>query len=116
MPHATTDPSLYPSPRSAIEAPPETIGYVALVEPDQRSRPDAFGVLDLDSSSETYGELVSTLELPNVGDELHHFGWNACSSALCSSGHHAHAERRYLLLPGLGPSRTYVLDTKPDPR
>ena len=21
--------------------------------------------------------------MPNVGDELHHFGWNACSSALC---------------------------------
>ena len=25
--------------------------------------------------------------MPGVGDELHHFGWNACSSALMHEGH-----------------------------
>ncbi len=40
----TPDPSFYPSPRLAMEAPEETLGYVALVEPDQASRPDALGV------------------------------------------------------------------------
>ncbi|MDQ6900405.1 MAG: selenium-binding family protein, partial [Candidatus Dormibacteraeota bacterium] len=56
------------------------------------------------------------LEMPNLGDELHHFGWNACSSALCPYAPHPHIERRYLLVPGLRSSRIYVIDTKPDPR
>src|SRR6202012_3750322 len=52
---------------------------------------------------------------PYVGDELHHFGWNACSSALCPYAPHPHVERRYLVVPGLRSSRLYVIDTKPDP-
>jgi transposase len=28
--------------------------------------------------------------MPNAGDELHHFGWNACSSCLCPNAPHAH--------------------------
>ena len=58
-------------------------------------------------------------ELPTAGNELHHFGWNACSSALCHQGHGNGGqplERRYLIVPGIRSSRTYVLDTKPDPR
>ena len=62
--------------------------------------------------------MVGWAELPTAGNELHHFGWNACSSALCHPGHGDHGqplERRYLILPGLRSSRTYVLDTQPDP-
>ena len=54
--------------------------------------------------------------MPNVGDELHHFGWNACSSALCPWAAHPHVERRYLLVPGLRSSRIHVIDVKEDPR
>ena len=54
--------------------------------------------------------------MPNVGDELHHFGWNACSSALCPWAPHPHVERRYLLVPGLRSSRIHVVDVKDDPR
>ena len=54
--------------------------------------------------------------MPNLGDELHHFGWNACSSALCPYAPHPHVERRFLLVPGLRSSRIYVFDVKPDPR
>jgi selenium-binding protein 1 len=54
--------------------------------------------------------------MPNEGDEVHHFGWNACSSALCPYAPHPHVERRYLLVPGLRSSRLHVIDTKPDPR
>ena len=53
--------------------------------------------------------------MPYTGDELHHFGWNACSSALCPYAPHPHIERRYLVVPGLRSSRIYVLDTKDDP-
>jgi selenium-binding protein 1 len=61
--------------------------------------------------------VVGWLDMPGVGDELHHFGWNACSSALCHTGHHPdHMERRWLLVPGIRSSRIHVIDTKPDPR
>jgi methanethiol oxidase len=112
----TPDPSFYPSPRLAMEAPEEQLAYVALLEPDQQSRPDAMGVIDLDRDSSTYGEVVSTVELAAPGDELHHFGWNACSASLCPSAPNPHVERRYLVVPGLKSSRVYVLDTKDDPR
>ena len=32
-------------------------------------------------------DVVGWAELPTAGNELHHFGWNACSSALCHEGH-----------------------------
>src|SRR5688572_27329420 len=109
------DRSFYASPRAAMQAPRETMAYVALNDPRQ-GYPDAIGVIDCDTSSPTCGQLVSRLELPNIGDELHHFGWNACSAALCPYAPHPHVERRYLIVPGLRSSRLYVLDTKPDPR
>src|SRR2546428_708833 len=108
------DPTFYPSARLAMQAPPETLAYVVVVNPG--NGPDGLGVVDTDATSKTYGQLVSTLTAPNAGDELHHFGWNACSSALCPYAAHPHVERRYLLVPGLRSSRIYVVDTKPDPR
>lgn len=48
-------------------------------------------------------------------DELHHYGWNACSSALCPYAPHPHLERRYLVVPGMRSSRIYIMDTQPDP-
>jgi selenium-binding protein 1 len=79
-------------------------------------RPDALVVADVDPASPTYGRLVGRADMPHTGDEFHHFGWNACSSALCPYAPHPHVERRYLIAPGLRSSRVYVLDTKPDPR
>src|SRR5436190_7684530 len=109
------DPTFYRSPAAAIAAPPESLAYVAAFDPAGRQR-DAMTVVDCDAGSSTYGEVVGWTELPTTGNELHHFGWNACSSALCHEGHEGSLERRYLIVPGLRSSRTYVLDTKPDPR
>ena len=64
----------------------------------------------------SYGQLVGQVDMPGTGDELHHFGWNACSSCLCPSSPHPHMERRYLIVPGMRSSRIHILDTKPDPR
>jgi methanethiol oxidase len=82
----------------------------------QRQQPARRARLDLDPGSSSYGQIVNRVEMPNVGDELHHFGWNACSSALCPWMPHPHVERRYLVVPGLRSSRIYVYDTKKDPR
>ena len=59
----TPDPTFYPSPRLAMDAPAESFAYVALLEPDQTSRPDALGVIDLERGSDTYGQIVSTLDM-----------------------------------------------------
>src|SRR3954447_10271290 len=111
------DPTFYPSPRSAIEAPREELAYVAILNTDANggSRPDAIGVVDLKEGSGTYGRQIGRVDMPNIGDELHHFGWNACSSALCPWAPHPHVERRYLLVPGLRSSRIHVVDVKDDP-
>lgn len=110
------DPTFYPSPKLASAAPPEKLAYVALLNPTHTSRPDAIGVVDVDPSSAAYGKLVGQVDMPNAGDELHHFGWNACSSCLCPYAPHPHIERRYLVVPGIRSSRIHIVDTKPDPR
>src|ERR1700730_2732391 len=110
------DPTFYPSPKIASQAPKERLAYVAAINANGSHKPDALVVVDVDSQSKTYGQIVGRVEMPNVGDELHHFGWNACSSALCPYAPHPHVERRYLIVPGLRSSRIHIIDTKPDPR
>jgi selenium-binding protein 1 len=98
----------------AIKAPPETVAYVVMLNPSGGS--DALAVLDVDPASKAYAQQVSQVDMPHPGDELHHFGWNACSSCLCPFASHPHMERRYLIVPGLRSSRIHILDTKADPR
>jgi methanethiol oxidase len=114
------DPSFYPSPRLAADAPPERLAYVAAIDPrgalgKPGADPDALAVVDVDPASTGYGQISTLAELPHVGDELHHFGWNACSASLCPWAPNPHVERRYLVVPGLRSSRIYVFDTRPDP-
>ena len=109
------DPTFYPSPRMAIEAPTETLAYVALLSDGEHGQKDALGVVDTDPESPHYGTLIGRTDLPTAGNELHHFGWNACSSHLCAYAPNPHMERRYLVLPGTHSSRIHILDTFPDP-
>src|SRR5262245_23803001 len=108
------DPSFHASPKLAMEAPPENFAYTLLLSPDF-SKPDALAVIDTKPGSATFSQIVHTVTMPNKGDEFHHFGWNACSSALSPLTGHAFLERRYLIIPGLRSSRIYIVDTKPDP-
>ena len=72
------DPTFYPSAKLAMQAPAEGLAYVATGQ--RHGKPDALRVVARDANSPTYGQFVHTLELPYVGDELHHFGWNAGSA------------------------------------
>ncbi len=117
------DPTFYRTPQDASNAAPEALAYVAAFhrgepsKPGAPSKPDALAVVDVMPQSAEFANVVGWLDMPNVGDELHHFGWNACSSALCHTGHDARdLERRYLIVPGLRSSRIHIIDTKPDPR
>ena len=85
-----------------------------MLSPDA-SRPDALAVVDVDPNVQRYGSVLYRLDMPNRGDEFHHFGWNACSSALSPLSGHPFLQRRYLIIPGIRSSRIYVVDTQPDP-
>ena len=114
----TMDPTFYRSAAEAAAAPTEKLAYVVAFD-RAGERPDALSVLDVDEASDDFGTVVGWADLPTRGDELHHFGWNACSSALMHAGHVMGPDglqRRYLLLPGLRSSRVHVYDTQPDPR
>jgi methanethiol oxidase len=108
------DPTFYASAKDAMKAPAETFAYVALLSANANGKPDALAVVDADPTSKTYASQVGSVELPNTADELHHFGWSACSSALCPNAPKPHVERRYLVVPGLRSSRIHIIDTKPD--
>lgn len=116
MPMWRPDPTFYPSPRMAMQAPPEKLAFVAMLNGKNNGRHDALGVVDVDPQSSGYGNIVGQVDMPNAGDELHHFGWNACSACLCPHAPHPHVERRYLVVPGLNSSRIHIIDIKPDPR
>ena len=118
VPSEAMDPTFYRSAAEAAAAPREALAYVVAFD-RAGERSDALSVLDVDASSDDFGSVVGWADLPSRGDELHHFGWNACSSALKHAGHDMGADglqRRYLLLPGIRSSRIHVYDTHPDPR
>jgi 56kDa selenium binding protein (SBP56) len=101
----------YASPQVARQQPPEKFVYVAaLYEGTGIDRPHFIAVVDVDPGSATYGQIVHRTEMPNVGDELHHFGWNACSSAC-----HSQLQRDTLIVPGFRSSRVHLIDIS-DPR
>jgi selenium-binding protein 1 len=103
--------SFLASPQEALQAPPEEYLYVAcLHEGTGVDRPDFLAVVDTDRASDTYGEIVSELPMPNVGDELHHYGWNRCSSA-CHG-----PDRSHLIVPGFRSSRIHIVNVADDPR
>jgi methanethiol oxidase len=67
------DPTFHPSPRLAMEAEAEHLAYTVLLSPN-RSRPDALAVVDVDPTSKTFGSVLYRLDMPNRGEEFHHFG------------------------------------------
>jgi len=62
----------------------------------KHDRADYLATVDVDPQSPTYSTVIHRLEVAK-GEELHHSGWNACSS--CHGD--ASKQRRYLILPGL---------------
>jgi methanethiol oxidase len=65
------DPTFYPSPKMAMEAPAEKLAYLALLNPKHTGRHDALAVVDVDPASKTYSQVVGQVDMPNAGDELH---------------------------------------------
>jgi selenium-binding protein 1 len=97
--------AFYASPEEARHARPEEFLYVAcLHEGTGVDRPDFLAVVDAQE------RVIHDTPMPNLGDELHHFGWNRCSSA-CHG-----PDRSHLIVPGFRSSRIHVLNVADDPR
>ncbi|HZU36616.1 MAG TPA: selenium-binding family protein [Gemmataceae bacterium] len=95
----------YASPAEAMQAPPEPLAYVSATYAGTGvHQPDYLATIDVDPHSRTYSQVIHRLPMPKVGDELHHFGWNACGSC------HGMRDRRYLIVPGFGSSRLHIID------
>ncbi|HXV56335.1 MAG TPA: selenium-binding protein SBP56-related protein, partial [Gaiellaceae bacterium] len=98
------------SPAEAQAAPREDHLYVAAMRAGTGvDAPDFLAVVDTNPASETYGTIVHETPMPGTGDELHHFGWNRCSSA-CHG-----PDRSHLIVPGFRSSRVYVVNVADDP-
>ena len=103
----------YASPQDAMQAEKEKLLYtVALYTGTGIEKPDYLATVDVDPDSDTYSQVIHRLEMPNIGDELHHSGWNACSSC----HHDSDKSRQFLILPGVRTSRLHFVDTATDPR
>ncbi|GAU39506.1 hypothetical protein TSUD_68700 [Trifolium subterraneum] len=103
----------YATPLDAMSAPKETLIYVtAIYSGTGREKPDFLATVDVDPNSPTYSKIIHRLHVPYLGDELHHTGWNSCSSCYGDPS----AVRQYLILPSLLSGRIYVIDTKTNPR
>ena len=63
------DPTYYPSPRMAMQAPPEEHAYVAVLNPDSNGRPDALAVMDVNPGSSTYNQAVGWVDMTGIGNE-----------------------------------------------
>ena len=96
----------FATPADARKSPPETLAYVvATYAGTDVKKPDYLATIDVDPKSKTYSQVIHRLSMPHVGDELHHFGWNACASC------HGQRARRYLVIPGFVSGRIHIIDT-----
>ncbi|XP_014006031.2 methanethiol oxidase isoform X2 [Salmo salar] len=103
----TTAGSTYPT------GPREEIVYLPCIYRNTGiQKPDYLATVDVDPKSPTYCQVIHRLPMPNLNDELHHSGWNACSSCFGDSS----KKRNRLILPSLISSRVYIVDTGTDPR
>jgi selenium-binding protein 1 len=98
--------SFYASPADARNAPAEELLYVACLHRGTGvEKPDFLAVVDAED-----GRIVHEVPMPKVGDELHHYGWNRCSSA-CRG-----PDRSHLIVPGFRSSRIHFVNVADDPR
>lgn len=75
----------------------EKLLYVGGINQGDESNPDVLLVIGADPNiADEYGKLIYRMDLPNIGDEVHHFGYNA--------------ERSKILLPGLFSSRIHIVN------
>lgn len=96
-----------------MKGPREELIYVPCIYHNTGiDKPDYLATVDVDPKSPSYSQVIHRLPMPNVKDELHHSGWNTCSSCFGDTT----KVRNKLILPCLISSRVYVVDVGTDRR
>jgi methanethiol oxidase len=75
----------------------ERFVYVSTIA-QSRTDPDFIAVIGADPRRKDFGKIVNRIDMPNIGDELHHYGYSA--------------DQKRLLVPGAFSSRMHVFDVK----
>ncbi|GLV40709.1 uncharacterized protein CBL_13789 [Carabus blaptoides fortunei] len=102
-----------------MKGPREQIIYIICIQPypEKSGKSDYLATVDVDPNSPTYSQVISRLPTGNVGDELHHSGWNVCSSCYhTKEGCGNIPVRDRLVMPALNSDRIYIVDTGTNPR
>ncbi|KAI7806617.1 putative selenium-binding protein 1 [Triplophysa rosa] len=103
----------FKTPLDAMKGPREEIVYLPCIYRNTDiQKPDYLATVDVNPESPDFCKVIHRLPMPNLKDELHHSGWNACSSCYDD----ASKKRNRLILPSLISSRIYVVDVGTDPR
>ncbi|XP_075464167.1 methanethiol oxidase [Ascaphus truei] len=97
----------YKTPLDAMKGPREELLYLPCIYRNTGiKKPDYLATVDVNPKSSTFSKVIHRLPMPNMNDELHHTGWNTCSSCYGD----AKKFRNRLILPSLHSSRVYVVD------
>lgn len=62
------DPTFHATPKLAMQAPVERYAFTVMLSPDG-SQSDGIAVIDLDTKSDTYGQIVHQVIVPHKGDD-----------------------------------------------
>jgi selenium-binding protein 1 len=81
------------------EAAHERFLYVSTIAQSEDD-PDFIAVVGADPGESDFGEIVNRVDMPNVGDELHHFGYST--------------DQQRLIVPGLFSNRIHIFDIEGD--
>ncbi|KJH44898.1 selenium binding protein [Dictyocaulus viviparus] len=98
----------YACPKEALKAPKEKVIFVTCPHTNPEVGHDKLVAVDVDSNSNTFCQVLSSVTFPNKGDEVHHSGWNACSS--CHNN--PSAKRTHIILPCLNSDRIYIVNVE----
>lgn len=71
--------------------------YVATIA-QSASDPDFVAVVGADPRRQDFGRIVRRVDMPNIGDELHHFGYSS--------------DQKRLIVPGLFSNRLHIFDIR----
>lgn len=101
------------TPLEAMKGEREKLIYIPAVQMEKNAKPDYLATIDVDPDSPTYSQVIHRLHMALPGDELHHLGWNACSSCRGQVGRPTHG---YLVAPGVLSGDIHIIDVKSDPK
>ncbi|CAD6997503.1 selenium-binding protein 1 [Ceratitis capitata] len=109
----------YGTPLDAMKnGPREKLLYTVTVQPNlDEPHGDYLATVDVDPESPTYCQVIHRAFTNRTGDELHHSGWNACSSCYYIDDNAKQIPKRdKLILPSINSDFIYILDVITDPR